>query len=92
VIEGRGRWGVGEANLVEEASDEAVVHHLVLVQVVEESLQVHREVLEDEVESVLLHDHVFQAHYARVAQLLNPHRLKPLPGTLQRVSCGYLQH
>lgn len=63
--------GSEKTNLVEEASDDAGVHHLVLVQVVEEALQVHREVLEDEVESVLLHDDVLKAHYVRLAQLLN---------------------
>ena len=63
------------ANLVEEALDETGIHHLVLVQVVEETLQIHREVLEDEVESVLLHDDVLKAYYVGLAQLLNTHSL-----------------
>lgn len=56
--------------LVGVAFDELGIHHLVLrdgrVQVL---LQVHRQELEDEVQTVLLHDDVLEAHDVGVLQL-----------------------
>ncbi len=70
--------GETRTHLEEEALDEGRIHLLVLVEIVEVALQVHGEVLEDEVEPVLLHDDVLEADDVRMAQLLKATpRFKP---------------